>query len=34
MNDDYFRMFGNEADTKDVAAGEAIFRAGDPADCF
>jgi CRP/FNR family transcriptional regulator, cyclic AMP receptor protein len=34
MNDDYFRMFGNEADTKQVAAGEAIFRAGDPADCF
>jgi CRP-like cAMP-binding protein len=34
MNDDYFRMFGNEEDTKEVAAGEAIFRAGDPADCF
>ncbi len=34
MSDDYFRMFGNEADAKEVAAGEAIFRAGDPADCF
>jgi CRP-like cAMP-binding protein len=34
MNDDYFRMFGNEADAKEVAAGEVIFRAGDPADCF
>ena len=34
MGDDYFRMFGNEADAKEVAAGEAIFRAGDPADCF
>ena len=34
MSDDYFRMFGNEADAKEVAAGEVIFRAGDPADCF
>ena len=34
MNDDYFRMFRNDAEAKDIAPGEAIFRAGDPADCF
>ena len=34
MTQDYFQMFRNEADVKDVPAGETIFSAGDPADCF
>jgi CRP/FNR family transcriptional regulator, cyclic AMP receptor protein len=31
---DYFRMFRNDAEAQNVAPGEDIFRAGDPADCF
>jgi CRP-like cAMP-binding protein len=30
----YFEMFATETDSVDVAAGEDVFRAGDPADCF
>ena len=34
MNQDYFHMFRNETDVREVAPGETIFSAGDPADCF
>jgi CRP/FNR family cyclic AMP-dependent transcriptional regulator len=30
----YFEMFATETDSVDVAAGEDVFGAGDPADCF
>jgi CRP-like cAMP-binding protein len=32
--DDYFRMFRHETDVQELAPGEAVFEAGDPADCF
>jgi len=32
--DDYFRIFRNETDVRELAPGESIFEAGDPADCF
>jgi len=34
VTDDYFRMFRNDAEAQKLAPREAIFRAGDPADCF
>ncbi len=33
MADDYFRIFRNEADVRELAPGEAIFQTGDRADC-
>jgi CRP/FNR family cyclic AMP-dependent transcriptional regulator len=34
VTDEYFRIFRNEADVRELAPGEAIFRTGDQADCF
>jgi CRP/FNR family transcriptional regulator, cyclic AMP receptor protein len=31
---DYFRIFGNDADVRQVGAGESVFHVGEPADCF